>query len=232
MSGSTRAIVTLAVCAAACLVAQPARAQMWVGRDVPHTGSVEVSGGALWSQGFDLGTSTAQLTRNPGTGTGPYDLFTADTRVDTITGVQGRVGVYLSRAVAVEAGVQYSRPVLSSRLSNDAEQASDTVANETLARYVFDGSLVYHFGSIGNGKALPFIAVGGGYIRELHDGYGVVETGNEIHATVGIKYWFAGGKHRLGLRADVGATSRSGGMDYGDSRRTLPTAGVGIAYLF
>ena len=227
-----RTVVTLAVCATAWLVAQPARAQMWVGRDLPHTGSVEASGGALWSGGFGLGTSTAQLTRNPATGTGPYDLFTADTHAGTVTGVQGRVGVYLSRAVAVEAGVQYSRPVLSSRLSNDAEQASDTVAKETLARYVFDGSLVYHFGSIGNGKALPFVAVGGGYVRELHDGYGVVETGNEFHAKVGLKYWLTGGRHRLGLRADVGATSRSGGIDHGDARRTLPTAGVSLACLF
>ena len=92
-----RTVVTLAVCATAWLVAQPARAQMWVGRAAPHTGSVEASGGALWSQGFDLGTSSAQLTRNPVTGTGPYDLFTADTHAGTVTGVQGRVGVYLSR---------------------------------------------------------------------------------------------------------------------------------------
>jgi len=45
-----RTVVTLAVCATAWLVAQPARAQMWVGRDVPHTGSVEASGRSPMAQ--------------------------------------------------------------------------------------------------------------------------------------------------------------------------------------
>jgi len=132
----------------------------------------------------------------------------------------------------VEAGVQYSRPVLSATISNDAEQASDVTATETLARYIVDGSVLYHFGSMGKGKAVPFVAVGGGYVRELHDGYGVVETGNEFHAAFGLKYWFTGGKHPLGLRADVGAISRSGGVDFQDGRRTLATAGAGITYIF
>jgi hypothetical protein len=239
-------LVAAAWCAAGCLLAQPARAQIYVGRAVPHNGSIEVSGGVLWTMGFDLGTSNAELTRNPGTGAGPYDLFTAATRVGSIAGVQGHVGVYLSRSMMVEGGVQYSRPVFSSDLANDAEQASDTVATETLARYVFDGSFVYHFGASG-GKAVPFVAAGGGYIRELHDGYGVVETGNEIHGAVGIKYWFTNGKHRLGLRADLGLISRSGGVDFEaalhalpttDSagidagRRTLATTSVGLSYLF
>ena len=93
---------------------------------------------------------------------------------------------------------------------------------------------------------MPFVAAGGGYIRELHDGYGVVETGNEIHGAVGIKYWFTNGKHRLGLRADIGLISRSGGVDFDaalhalptDStgidagRRTLATTSVGFSYLF
>jgi hypothetical protein len=196
--------------------------------------------------GFDLGTSNAELTRNPGTGTGPYNLFTAATRVGAIVGVQGRVGVYLSRSWMVEGGVQYSRPVVSSDLANDAEQATDTVATETLARYVFDGSVAYHFGAKNGARAVPFVAAGGGYIRELHDGYGVVETGNEIHGVAGIKYWFTSGKQRLGLRADLGLISRSGGVDFDaalntlptDSagidagRRTLATASVGVSYLF
>lgn len=225
-------MVTAAICAAACAAAQPARAQLYVGRAVPHLGSVEVSGGVAWNQSFDLGSATAQLTRNPGTGTGLFDLFTSATSVGSGVGVQGRVGVYLTRALSVEGGIQYLRPTLSTTLSDDAEQASDAVATETLARYIFDGGVLYHFGSGGNRKMVPFVAVGGGYIRELHDGYGVVETGNEFHAAVGIKYWFSGGKRRLGLRADVGGMSRSGGVDFKDTRRTLATGSAGLSYLF
>lgn len=230
MSRLVKAIVTVASCGVVCLVAQPARAQLYVGRDVPHKGSIEVSGGVLWNQGFDMGSATAELTRNPGTGTGPYDLFTAATSVGAATGVQARVGVYLTRALSIEAGAQYSRPVLSTALANDVEQASDTVATETLARYVFDGSVLYHFRA--KSKAVPFVVAGGGYIRELHDGYGVVVTGNEIHAGAGLKYWLTSGKHRFGLRVEAGGTSRSGGVDFKDTRRTLATVGAGLAYLF
>lgn len=202
---------------------------MYVGRDLPHPGSVEVSGGVLWNQGFDFGSADATLTRNPGTGSGPYTLFTAGTGVDAAIGVQARVGVFLTRALSVEGGVQYSRPELSSVLSNDVEQADDITATETLTRYIFDGTVLYHFG---RGKAVPFVAAGGGYVRELHDGYGVVETGNEFHAGAGVKFWFSGGKHRFGLRAEAGAMSRSGGVDFEDARRTLITASAGLAYLF
>ena len=119
--------------------------------------------------------------------------------------------------------------MLSSELSNDAEQADSTTATETLTRYVFDGTVLYHFGK---GKAMPFVAAGGGYIRELHDGYGVVETGNEFHAGAGLKHWFSGGKQRFGLRAEAGVMSRSGGVDFEDARRTVVTAFGGVSYLF
>ena len=69
-----RAVLVSAACALACLVALPASAQVYVGLAVPRTGSVEVSGGVLWNQGFDFGSAAATLTRNPGTGTGPFTL--------------------------------------------------------------------------------------------------------------------------------------------------------------
>jgi hypothetical protein len=229
-----RAIIVSAVCALACVAAQPAAAQpaapqRYIGREMPHAGSVEVSGGLLWNQGFDFGSVDATLTRNPGTGTGPFTLFTAGTGVDAGIGVQARVGVFVTRTVSVEGGVQYSRPVLSSELSNDVEEAANTTASETLARYVFDGTVLCHFG---RGKMRPFVAAGGGYLRELHDGYGVVETGNEFHAGAGIKYWFTGRKQRFGVRAEAGAMSRSGGVDFEDKRRTIITAFGGVSYLF
>jgi len=59
--GATRMAICAAVLCAAFV--DPAEAQ-WIGRTAPHTGSVEVSGGALWSNGFDLGDSTAEETRN------------------------------------------------------------------------------------------------------------------------------------------------------------------------
>ena len=68
--------------------------------------------------------------------------------------------------------------------------------------------------------AIPFVSGGGGYVRELHEGNELVETGNEIHATAGLKYWF--GARRFGLRVEAGVTSREKGFDKREGRRTLP----------
>lgn len=211
-----------------------AAAQVYVGRDVPHAGSVEVSGGGAWSRGYDLGTVSAQETRNTGTGTGPFVLFTAESRMKPAASVQGRVGVYLARSVSVEGAVLLARPQMSSRLSGDAEEAPAVTATESLTRVVGDGSLVLHLdgASFAGGNAVPFILGGAGYIRELHEKNEVVETGQEYHAGAGLHYWFGRGKHRLGLRTDVGISRRSGGADGDGVTRTVPTAGVALAFLF
>ncbi len=211
-----------------------AAAQVYGGRDVPHAGTIEVSGGGAWSRGYDLGSISAEETRNTGTGTGPFVLFTAESRVKPVAAVQGRLGVYLARSVSIEGGVSLARPQVSSRLSGDAEEAPGLTATESLTRIVGDGSLVLHLvgASFAGGNAVPFILGGAGYIRELHEKNEVVETGREYHAGAGLHYWFGRGKHRLGLRTDVGISRRSGGADGEGVKHTVPTATVALAFLF
>lgn len=230
----------LPVRAAFCLViacgasAVPASAQVYIGRPVPHGGTVEASGGVTYSGGYDLGSVSAEETRNTGTGTGPFVLFTAESRVKPAAALHGRLGVYLSPSASVEGGVQFARPIVSARLSDDAESATDVTATETLTRIVFDGSLVLHLTgmSFAGGKGIPFLLGGAGYLRELHEKNEVVETGHEYHAGAGLNVWFGQGRHRLGLRGDFGVSRRSGGADAADVTRTGPTAGVSLAYLF
>jgi len=226
-----------ALCAVLLVAVLPSAAraqQIYLGSTAPHRGSWEVSGGAIWSDGYDLGSRSAELTRNTGGGTGPFELFTSSTEVTTATGGQGRIGVYLSRSIALEAGAQFLRPVVSSRLANDAEEAEDTTATETISRYVFDGAVVFHMTglSFNGGKGVPFLTGGAGYLRELHDRDELIETGVTYHAGAGLKLWFGQGARRLGVRADVGVAMRDGGFDFSDDRRTVPTAGVSLAYLF
>jgi hypothetical protein len=211
-----------------------ASAQIYIGRDVPHAGTFEVSGGAGYEGGYDLGAISAEETRNTGTGTGPFVLFTADSRLKGAPGLQGRLGVYLAQSVSIEGGVQFAKPVISSRLSDDAESAPDVTATETLTRIITSGSLVLHFTqmSFAGGKGVPFLLGGAGHIRELHEKNEVVETGHELHAGAGLNVWFGRGAHRVGLRGDVGLIRRSGGADAPDTTRTVPTAGVSLAYLF
>ena len=212
----------------------PAAAQVYIGQNIPHRGNVEISIGAVWSGGYDLGSASAEETRNPGTGGGPFVLFSASSTADASIGLQGRLGVYLARSASVEGGVFVARPGVSTRLTGDTEAAPDLTATENLTRLILDGSVVFHLtgATFGGGKGVPFISAGAGYLRDAHEKNEVIETGHEFHVGGGLHYWFGEGKHRLGVRGDAGISWRTGGADAADSTRAVPTAGGSIAYLF
>jgi hypothetical protein len=186
----------------------------------------------VWQGGFTLGDAVASLTRPPSSGPGPYEQFSAGSRIGDGLGVQGRLAAYVSRRLAIEAGVRLTRPVLAVNLENDLEGAGDVSAEETLTQYVFDGSAVWHFAGFGQGRGVPFIAAGAGYIRDLHEGSELVETGTEYHALAGLRWWFSGRPRRLGVRGEAGISIRDGGSDFRDGRRTVPVASASLTYLF
>jgi hypothetical protein len=219
----------LVACAVVLLFASNASAQVWVGRDTPKRGSVEISGGAAVAGGKDLPDQNATLTGNPGTGAGNVVLFTADGTIAQGIGGQARAGFYLTSRLALEGGLQYTRPEVRLKLGSDFEDASSVTATERINSYLFTGSLAYHFG---NGRLRPFILAGGGHIRDAHDGNEVVETGHEIHAGGGVKAWFGNGRSKFGVRLDLTASSRDGGLGTEDGRRVVPTAAFSLAYLF
>jgi len=220
------------VCSAILGVASIAEAQIFIGRDAPRRGSIEASGGGAFAPGFELGSLTAELTRS--TPTEKFDLFTIDKEVTGFPGAFARLGYYLSDSVSVEGGIRYARPVLSIRLSGDAESARDETAEETLSHYVFDGSLVWHLRnlSFASGSAIPYLAGGAGYLRELHEGNQLVETGQEYHAVGGLNYWLGSGAHRFGLRVEGGLSARKKGFVNEDKVRTVPIVFGGLSYLF
>jgi hypothetical protein len=214
------------------VTAPVALGQVYIGRDTPRRGSVEVTGGGAWSPGFDVQSVNAELTRsaqNDG-----FDLFSVSGDVSGFPGAYARLGLYLTNTISIEGGIRFAKPKLAYRLTGDAESAADETAVETLSHYVFDGSILFHFtnASFASGRGVPFVSAGGGYIRELHEGNELVETGNEFHATAGVKYWFGTGRRRLGLRAEAGFSSRQKGLDDDEARRTLPLVLGGISLLF
>lgn len=227
-------VVPLSVMALWCGVAAPASAQAYISQDVPHRGSLVLSGGVNWAPGYDLGTATAEETRNPGSGTGPFTLFQTTSHIESAPGLQGRFGVYLAPTVSVEGGALFSRPHLSVRLTGDAESAPDVTATEKLTRLVADGSVLFHLvgASFGGGRGVPFAIAGAGYLRDLHEKNELAETGHEFHFGGGLHYWFGQGKQRLGLRTEFTISRRHGGADAVDTTRTIPTVAGSIAYLF
>jgi hypothetical protein len=207
-------------------------AQVFIGAAKPRPGSVEISGGGLLAGGQDLPDQAATLTPNPSTGSSSFELFNANPSLGAGFGAQGMVTVYLTRALAVEGGLQFSRPQLKVELSDDVEDAPDVTASTTITEYVFTGSLVYHFW--GSGRTVPFVAGGAGHLRDAHSGNGVVETGIEYHATGGVKMWFPDSRQarRFGLRAEAGLSVRDGGFSFDEDRRMVPFAAVSFLYLF
>lgn len=228
-------MVTVALAAAGCSLAIPrlAFAQGSYPATSPGPGSMEIGGGAAWTQGFDLGEQPAELTRNPGAGSGPLTVFRSSTELVPSAGAHAQLAVYLTRSVAVEAGLNYSRPLLRTTLSSDAEEAADVVASETLTRYVIEGSALFHLQglSFAGGRGVPFLIGGGGYIRELHEDNELVETGQEFHAGGGVKIWF-GASRRLGFRGQAVVSVRDGGFDFDDGRRAVPAVSAMLFYRF
>ena len=222
---------TLTIGALLCLTASPCLAQVYVGRPVPRAGSIEISGGAIAAGGKDLPDVTATLTRNPSTGSGSFDWFQSDATLTPALGAQARLGVYLSPSMSIEGGFQYARPKVEARLTADFESAPNTTASETVSSYLFTGSLLYHFGRA-NDRMRPFVMGGGGHVRDARDGNRLIETGAEFHGGGGVKWWFSGGRRKIGLRAEVIASIRGGGVATEDDRRIVPTAAFSLAYLF
>jgi Outer membrane protein beta-barrel domain len=198
----------------------------------PHRGSVEIGGGLAFSNGFDLGSQAALETRNSTTDPSGVPLFQSSTVLDSAPGGQVRLGVYVTPAFAIEGGLLLTKPSVKTSVSGDFEQAANVTASETISHYVIDGSAVYHFRSFAGGKGVPFLLGGAGYLRDVHEGGLLVDTGSEFHGGGGFKYWFGSGKHHLGLRGDLGFSSRDGGFDFKDGRRTVPYGGVSLAFLF
>lgn len=206
-----------------------ASAQVFLGSAKPRPGTVEVSGGALWTAGKDFGSAAATLTPNPSGGLSGFELFSTESTLKPAFGGIARVGVYITRALAIEGGFQFARPRFEVSIGDDSEGADDVVAETTITSYLFTGSLVYHFGDPRGLR--PFVAAGGGHVRDVQNGSEIVDTGAEFHATAGIKTWF-GRRRTLGLRAEAGLSVRNGGFTFDEDRRVVPMAAASLAYLF
>jgi hypothetical protein len=228
----TASLLRFALVLAVACVPSVAAAQGYVRSPAPRRGSIEVGGGITLLPGFDMGGRTADLTTS--SPTTRFDLFTTESRVGAFMGVHGRIGYYFSSSISVEASVRFARPELSVDLSGDAESAADVTATETASHYVFGGSVLFDLrgASFARGHGVPFVSGGAGYLRELHEGNLLVETGTEYHATAGLKYWFGTGRNRFGLRVEGGVSAREKGFDDEDGRRVQPMVAAGLSYAF
>jgi Outer membrane protein beta-barrel domain len=193
-----------------------------------HPGSLEISGGFVWTGGYGAGSAPANETRNPSTGSTPLTLFQSESHVSAAPGANLRLGVHVTRRLVAEAFFEYTRPVLRALLTADFEGAASATAEMTASSYLFGGSAVYEFGA---GRVMPFVAGGGGQLRQVPEG-GNVTTGGEGHASAGVRYAITNGHHPLGMRLEAGVSSRSKSAGFTQQGRTLIIANAGLAWRF
>lgn len=190
----------------------------------------EISAGGMLAGGHDFGQTSADIVRNQ-VGGGGYQMFKAETRMDSASALESRLGWKLTPRFTVEGGVFLSRPQLVARLSGDVEGAPDLTAVEDLSLYIFEGAINIALGDPRRGRITPFARLGVGYVRQLHEDNLLVETGQAYHAGGGVTTWFGQGR-RAGLRLDARIYFLQGGVDLGTSSRNMAAGGGAFVFVF
>ena len=183
----------------------------------------EATIGALWLASGELGSEDADLRRS-GTPPGDFRVFGTDTTIEASPGFDGRVAYWLTRSLAVEAGFVMTRPVVSTAISDDTEGAEDLSLEEDLDQYFVDVGAVLMLDRLSIGeRTVPFVSGGGGYLRQLHEGRTLVETGQVYHLGGGLRHWLrvrdTGFLRAAGIRVDARVYMLVNGVAFDDGAR-------------
>lgn len=196
-----------------------------LGQDAPafRRRQIIVSAGAATTSGYPIGDIAVTIPRNP-SGTPPFTLLTAQSEIARASGVDVRVAVALSSAWAIEIGGAYATPELGVTVSQDPELAAGAFASEQIRQYTVDVSGIYHLPLRLGRRARAYAIGGGGYLRQLHEGRLMVETGSTFHAGGGVQYWLRGmsGEERaIGVRGEARYGRRNGGVEFEERSRSF-----------
>lgn len=217
-----------AVLGALVLGASPVRAQ------APLPGRVEVAAGALWVARQAMGSTDASETSADGT---RFRLFASDSSLAAGVGIEGRIGVRLTRVLQLDASATYAKLELRSRITSDVEGIPDITLTEAVTQWTVEGAVVAHLARWRLGASgVPFLSAGAGYLRELHEGGTLAETGRRYHVGGGINYLLTRRDERrlksTGLRVDARAVLRTGGVSFTDGAQVAPALGASLFLRF
>jgi opacity protein-like surface antigen len=206
----------IAACLMVVLTAAIARAQ-------PDDTRYEVAAGVRFVGPESLGRVDANET-NPGGG--DFRLFTADSTLHALVGLETRFGVRVARAIRVEATGSYGASDLDVKLNSDVEGAAGITASERVRQFTIEGAAIVEMVRWRLGeRATPFVSAGAGYLRALHEDRVLVDEGALWHAGGGINLILRPGQSKaLGVRLDARAVFQRGIID--DEVHVAPVFGV------
>jgi hypothetical protein len=146
-------------------------------------GRVQVGVGVGWLGGSSFGEQAADLRAATG---GPYRLFESETDLAATASFEARVGFSLTPRFLIEGRAARGAPELRTVVSSDAERSGSFTITESIDQYVFDGGVVIRLGELETMGLVPFASAGAGYVRQLHEGDGLVETGQVFYVGGGL----------------------------------------------
>lgn len=225
---------TLAIVIACLAVGSSASAQAArQGGRTPREGRVEISGGVRLSASTDLGSVAAREQAPAGR---TSTVFTTESALDGAAGVEGRLGVMLTRVFQVEGNFSFMPTGISTKLANDVDGAANTTATASLTQFEIDGGVLARLRRLSAGGLTPFLSAGAGYVRSVYDARLLIESGRAYYVGGGIYYAWkatgAGGVKGAGLRADVRVNLLQKGVVLDDGVHLSPVAGVGVFVMF
>ncbi len=196
-------------------------------------GRISFAAAARWTGHANVGESQATETAASG---GRFQLFNTATTLAPAIGVEARVGVRLTRLIEVETSASFAKPGLETRVSGDAEGASSLTVNDPVKELSIGGTLLAHVTRMRLGsRTTPFVAAGGSFIRDLHDGGTLAENGHMYHVGGGIQVVIksaAAGIKAVGIRVDGRAEFRSGGVTFDNNTHVAPSVSASLFVRF
>lgn len=184
--------------------------------------------GAVVAGATSLGEVDGNLRRNQAGAATAVPLFRADAELGRSTGAEGRLAVALTRSLALETALSYTPTSLTVTISGDSELPAGAVVSERLGQYALEVGAIYLLPGLRLGtRVRPYATGGGGYLRQLHEGRLLVETGSTLHAGGGVQYWARQRRGpTLGVRGEGRFVRRRGGVDFEESPRWQPRLSV------
>ena len=194
----------------------------------PSRSRVEIGAGLLWTGSIPLGARAATETTAGG---GTSALFSTTSDLAGVAGLEGRIGVRVTQSIVLEGQVSYLKPELRAAVSADAEGAAAVTAVEVLQQYTMGGRALFYIpGRRWSPRFAPFAMAGGGYLRQLHENATLVQTGRFYQIGGGVSALLVSRPRFLtrgaGVRFDVSALVRSGGVAFDGGSQTSPAAGA------
>lgn len=187
-------------------------------------GRLEVGGGVAWLGSASVGEVDA--TESTGSG-GQSTIFKTSTSLAASASLRLTAGYRLSEAFEVEGLASFGKPRLKTSVTSDVESASSITAEETLSEYVFGGGLLWYLPI----REIPervriFVAGHAAYVRQLHEGNTLEESGQAYEIEGGLKVFLrrhaGSGVKAFGIRADAGLAARTRGVFFDDRARYSP----------